>query len=166
MSFLSNLFSSSVGNVIRDVGDVVDKFHLSGEEKQKFKLEMESLLQKRDAELQQTLRTEFESKERIMVAELQQDDKYTKRARPTVVYAGLLFTLINYVLVPTFARLFGKEIQPFALPTDFWVAWGGVVGVYAMGRSAEKFGVSNKLTQAITGSSPRPQSSSGSGAVG
>jgi len=166
MSFLSDLFSSSVGGVIRDVGDVIDKFHLSGEEKQKFKLEMEALLQKRDADLQATLRTEMESKERVMVAELQQDDKYTKRARPTVVYAGLIFTFINYVLVPAIGSLFGKVIKPLDLPGDFWLAWGGVVGVYALGRSAEKYGVSNRVTQTITGNAPRQPSSLGSGAVG
>ena len=78
MSWLTKILSSSVGSVVNQVGDVVDRFHLSGEEKQKFKLEMEALLQKRSSEIEATIRSELQAKERVLVAELTQGDKYTK----------------------------------------------------------------------------------------
>ncbi len=163
---LSSIFSSGVGAFVEKIGNVADEFHLSGEEKQKFKLEMESLLQKRDSEIEQTLRKEMEAKERVMVAELTQGDNFTKRARPTVVYAGLGYIGINYVVFPILATLSGAEKNALPpLPPEFWYGWSGIVATWSLGRSAEKMGANNKLTRAITGSSPTGGQSS-DGTVG
>ena len=151
MSLIARILKSKVGETIRQVGGLVDKFHLSGEEKQKFKLEMEGLLQKRDSEIEETIRAELQAKERILVAELTQGDNYTKRARPTVVYAGLLFTFINYVLVPIISEIIGTRIPPFDLPTAFWAGWSGIVATWSIGRSVEKRGIRTQLTRMITG---------------
>jgi len=163
---LSSIFSSGVGAFVEKIGDVADDFHLSGEEKQKFKLEMESLLQKRDSEIEQSIRKEMEAKERVLVAELTQGDSYTKRARPTVVYAGLSYIGINYVVFPILSTLLGAETNKLPdLPLEFWYGWSGIVATWSLGRSAEKMGARNKLTQMITGSSPARELSS-DGAVG
>lgn len=146
MGFIGNILSGGLGSVIGKVGAVVDGLHLSGEEKQNFKLQMESLLQQRDAEVEETIRTELGAKERVLVAELQQGDSYTKRARPTVVYAGLVFIFVNYTIAP----LLG--LGALELPAEFWVAWGGIVATWSIGRSAEKRGTRNKLISTITGS--------------
>jgi len=132
--------------VVDKVGGVVDKFHLSGEEKQKSKLELEALLQKRDAEIEETIRTEMMTKERILVTELQQGDNYTKRARPTVVYAGLGFIFFNYCLVTV---LGGNNLE---LPPEFWYGWSGIVATWSVGRTFEKRGASNSVIRTITGS--------------
>lgn len=153
MGWLSEIFTGSVGSIVEQVGNVADKFHLSGEEKQRFQLEMEALLQKRDAEIQSSLRSELQAKERVLVAELSQGDNYTKRARPTVVYAGLVFIFVNYVLVPLLSRLAGADAQPLELPTEFWAGWSGIVATWTIGRSFEKRGISNVMTRAATGSS-------------
>ncbi len=151
MSWFSKLFSGSLGTVVEQVGGVVDNFHLSGEEKQKFKLEMEALLQKRDAEIEATIRSELQAKEKVLVAELSQGDSYTKRARPTVVYAGLGFIAFNYCFVPIISKVIGADITPLDLPQEFWYGWSGIVATWSIGRSAEKRGASSKLTRAITG---------------
>lgn len=152
MSFLSKIFSTGVGSVVQQVGNVVDKFHLSGEEKQRFLLEMEALLQKRDSEIEATLRAELQAKERILVAELTQGDNYTKRARPTVVYAGLGFIFFNYCFVPVVAKIFSVDFPPIDLPTGFWAGWSGIVATWTVGRSFEKRGANDALTRTITGS--------------
>ncbi|MBD3223449.1 MAG: hypothetical protein GF313_01865 [Caldithrix sp.] len=152
MSWLSDIFSGAFGGVVEQVGSVVDKFHLSGEEKKKLKMEMQRLVQQRESEVEETIRKELQAKERVLVAELQQGDNYTKRARPTVVYAGLIFIFINYVLVPMIQALADAPVKPFDLPVEFWAAWGGIVGTWTIGRSAEKRGANNRLTRAITGS--------------
>ncbi|KKL20404.1 hypothetical protein LCGC14_2455770, partial [marine sediment metagenome] len=90
MSWLGDIFAGSAKGLIGSVGAIVDDLNLSGEEKQQFKLQMEALVQKRDSEIEQTTRIELQAKERVLVAELQQGDKFTKRARPMVVYAGLV----------------------------------------------------------------------------
>ncbi len=167
MNWLTNILGGSASNIIGEIGNVADKFHLSGEEKQQFKLEMEALLQKRDSEIEQTVRKELEAKERVLVAELAQGDNYTKRARPTVVYFGLGLIFLNYCLIPGIQFLRGEatascivnnEVKQCSvnsginLPEEFWWAWGGIVGTWAIGRSLEKSGSSNRVVRAITGS--------------
>jgi hypothetical protein len=152
MSWLTKILSGGVGTLVEQVGGVVDKFHISGEEKQRFKLELEALLQKRDSEIEETIRSELQAKERILVAELTQGDNYTKRARPTVVYAGLAFIFFNYCLVPIIGKLFTVDMPVLDLPKAFWVGWSGIVATWSVGRSFEKRGASNRVVRAITGS--------------
>ncbi len=152
MSWITNLLGGSVGTLVGQVGGIVDQFHLSGEEKQRFKLELEALVQKRDSEIEETIRTELQAKERVLVAELTQGDNYTKRARPTVVYAGLGFIFLNYCIIPAIQSLTGAVVEPFELPTEFWAGWSGIVATWFIGRSAEKRGGHNRMTRIITGS--------------
>jgi hypothetical protein len=151
MGLISKILSSATGGLIKDIGGVVDKFVTTKEEKMAAQLELETLLQKRDSEVEQTIRSELKAKESIIVAELQQGDNYTKRARPTVVYVGLGAILFNYCLVPLIQTLASVEVTPFNLPTEFWAAWGGIVATWSVGRSAEKRGSRNKVTDFITG---------------
>jgi hypothetical protein len=154
MGWFSKIIGGGFGTLVEQVGGVVDKFHLSREEKQKFKLELESLLHKRESEMESTLRSQMQAKERILVAELQQGDSYTKRARPTVVYVGLLFIFFNYCLVPLLVHLFGNRQAAFQmdLPGGFWAGWSGIVATWSVGRTFEKRGSHNRWTRAITGS--------------
>lgn len=92
-------------------------------------------------------------RESLLVTKIQQGDGYTKRARPTVVYAGLTFIFYNYCLVPTLQMLTGKVIAPFELPTEFWVGWTTIVGTWSIGRTIEKCGKPTRTTRAITGTS-------------
>ena len=99
------------------------------------------------------------AKQSVIEAELKQDDLFTRRARPSVVYAGLLFIFLNYVLFPLIFKITGhplskEECGAFKLPEDFWWAWGGVVATWSIGRSFEKVGVSNRVTRMITGTNP------------
>ena len=109
----------------------------------------------------------------IIVAEMQQGDNYTKRARPTVVYAGLVFMAVVYVIIPSIIKVIlaisiatkapGElattkaviaelaGLTRLELPQEFWWAWSSVVGIWAIGRTAEKRGMANKLVQMITG---------------
>jgi hypothetical protein len=155
MSIFSKLFSGGISDVVDSVSGVIDKFTLSKEEKEEIKLEMQSKLMQVEKEMEETYRTELETRSDIIKSELAQGDAYTKRARPTIIYAGLLFIFIVHVLVPVIAYIAGtnpSNMPDINLPNEFWWAWGTVVGVYGAGRSAEKLGVVNKFTQAATGS--------------
>ena len=103
------------------------------------------------SDIEETARMELEAKQNIMVAELQQGDNYTKRARPTTVYFGLVVIFYNYCVIPTIGLIQGYTLPPFELPTEFWAAWGGIVATWSIGRTAEKRGKMNRLTGAITG---------------
>ena len=153
MELLKKLFSKGITDVVDSVSDVIDRFTLSKEEKQEFKLEMQSRMMQLESELEETYRKELDARQEIIKAELSQGDNYTKRARPTMVYSGLAFIFLVYVIVPVIAYISGANQMPdIKLPAEFWWAWGTVVGVYGVGRSAEKMGITNKLTNYMTGS--------------
>ena len=179
MGIFDNVFGGGIGSIIDQTGRLIDQLQLSEPEKKQFQLQMEGLLQQRDAQVGDSARAEMDARQRAIVAELQQDDTYTKRARPSVVYAGLAFIFLNYVVVPGIQYLTGHAVvkctpagqdsschieSGITLPQEFWWAWAGVVGTWSIGRSFEKVGVSNRATRLITGSAPpRPD---GSQAVG
>lgn len=157
MSWIKKIFSSGAGSFVDDVSKAAKRFITTDKDRLEFQTEMENLLQQRDSEIEQTIRAELGAKERVLVAELQQDDKYTKRARPTVVYAGLVFIAFNYILIPMLGRFIPEvSAEPLVLPEEFWIAWGGICSAWVIGRSAEKRGVRNKLTRTMTGNPNRP----------
>jgi len=119
------------------------------EEKQKF----DKMVIDRDA-------ARDKDKKDVMVAELNQGDSYTKRARPTVVYFGLVVIAVNHVINPWlayFVSLFFENtpaLPDIQLPGEFWIAWGGICSVWCIGRSAEKIkasGTLGKVAGFITG---------------
>ena len=150
MSWLAKLFSVGVGEIVEKVGSTFD---LNDEKKHAFKINLEALLQKRDSEIEETLRTELQAKERVLVAELQQGDSYTKRARPTVVYTGLVFAFLNAVLKLVGIR-WGIPVADLdtLIPPEFWLGWSGIVATWSIGRSFEKRGSRGRLTSMVTGS--------------
>lgn len=149
MNFLTKLFGT--GDIVEQVGNVVDKFVTTGVEKHQMNVELERVLTERLTLIQQQVVARFEMVYKVIQAEMNSGDNYTKRARPTLVYFGMAMIFVNYVLVPSIQTISGTAVLPFELPTEFWVAWGGTVGLWTIGRSAEKAGVSNRATSAVTG---------------
>lgn len=138
---------TGLGSVADLAKGLVDRFlpaAMTGAEKAEAQLKMQEVLEKRETSL-------IESQKSIIVAEMQQGDSYTKRARPTLVYSGLVFIFLVHVAFPIAAFFTSKPMPNITLPTEFWWAWSGVCGIWVMGRSAEKRGVAGKLTSLITG---------------
>jgi hypothetical protein len=154
MSWLSDLFSTRVGSLVERVGLVADEVNLSDEQRPQFKQQIESAIQKRDATIQKAIRAQLAAREQSLLKELNQGDSYTKRARPTVVYAGLVFIGFNYVLVPIVSDIFGTRMPVFELPDQFWYGWTGIVGTWSIGRTFEKRGATGNVVKNITGSKP------------
>ncbi len=152
MSIISKVLSGSIGKVVDALAGAADRFIQTPDEKAAFKQVAAALIAQRDTELEQTLRTEMEAKERVLIAELAQGDSYTKRARPTVVYSGLLLVFINHVVLPWISHFTGSAPPSIEIPAMFWTAWGGICGTWVIGRTFEKRGTENKLVSLITGS--------------
>lgn len=89
MAWFEQIFSSDIGTHNEKISHAVDKFHLNGEEKQRFKLELRALLRRRDSKIEQNPRQSRQSNENILVAELQQGNNLTKCAHPKVAYIGM-----------------------------------------------------------------------------
>lgn len=138
---------TGIGSVADAAKTIVNKLlpdKMSEAEKATAQLGIQQLLTARDNTLDQARRD-------VIVAELNQGDNYTKRARPTIVYGGLVFIGLVHVVFPMVAAFTNITTPDLALPPEFWWTWGGVTGVYSLGRSAEKRGVKNKLVGAVTG---------------
>ena len=137
------------GDTLSAVKSVAQKFIGNPAQQQQFELEMETLLQKRESEIEQTLRQHMTMTQEVIKAEMAQGDTFTKRARPMLVYWGMALITVSYIV-----GLFKGQILP--LPDNFWYAWGGVVSVWIAGRSAEKFrgkgrAEDNPILKAING---------------
>ena len=151
MGWIKDLFSGLGGGVLDGVNKIVDNCVTSDEERGELKIKLEKIISSRDAQLQASIRKELEAKERIIVAEMNQGDKWTKRARPMVVYAGLIMIAYIYCIVPTLKIVFKIEMPDITLPSEFWMSFSTVISVWSVGRSFEKFGIKNKATKIITG---------------
>lgn len=138
---------TGLGSVADFAKTIVNKIFpdkLSDGEKAQASIAIEQLVTQRETTL-------IEAQKSVIAAELAQDDNYTKRARPTIVYCGLAFIFLVHVFFPMTAYFTGKPMPTLTLPEEFWWAWGGVCSVWVWGRSMEKQGASNSLITAITG---------------
>lgn len=127
-----------VKDIISPVTTMIDKLTTTQEEKLTLKAkltEIENTLTMKVLEHEQNV---INSQKEVIIAELNQGDLYTKRARPTIIYAGLAIVAANHILFPWIAFFFDYVIPAINLPSEFWLAWGGVTGVYAWGRTIEK----------------------------
>jgi len=117
---------------------------MSDAEKAEAQLKLQQIL---DAREQQVMAAQRD----IIVAEMAQTDTYTKRARPSLVYAGLIFIFLVHVVFPTLSFFTGREPPSLSLPQEFWWAWSATVGIWSIGRSAERLGSRGKATDMIAG---------------
>lgn len=138
---------TGIGSVADAAKSIIDRFFppkMSEQEKAEAQVKLQELLQARDNSL-------IEAQKSVMVSEMGQADAFTKRARPSIVYAGLVFIFMVHVAFPIIAYISGRPLPTLSLPEQFWWSWTGVCGVWIMGRSMEKNGANNKIVNLITG---------------
>ena len=152
MPALGDIVKGAADSIIGGATKIFDDLHTSPEEKADIAAKMATVVNERMAIITSEIQARFKMVTDVIQADNASGDTYTKRARPTLVYFGMLMIFINYLVVPILQTMTSVEVQPFPLPTEFWVAWGGTVAVWSVGRSAEKAAVSNRLTRGITGS--------------
>ena len=129
----------SVADLAKGIVDRIFPAAASAEEKLKAQTQIQQMVEDRE-------NTIVNAKAAIITAELNQDDRYTKRGRPTILYGGLIFIFLNHALFPMAAwviTIFSTgniEMPNLSLPSEFWWAWSGVCSIYVLGRSHEKTG--------------------------
>ena len=152
-----SIITDILGNGLKGLGEGVSSILAAAgvensESKNKIALEVQKLVAQKSKAASELIDNEMASRERVLVAELQQGDSYTKRARPTVVYTGLIIVILNHIILPWIAYFFGFAIPKIEIPDIFWTGWSGIVITWSIGRTAEKKGSTNKITKLITGS--------------
>ena len=148
--WLSKIIGAGVGATAEQIGNVVAKVSEGHLGKREMNLEIERLLNLREVAVAEQITAIIQAKERVIIAELQQEDKMTKRARPSVIYSGPVLAFI-LIVMHYIGHFTGQSIPPPDGIEWFVSAWAAAFSTYAIGRSAEKRGIKNKLTRAITG---------------
>lgn len=151
MNFVKKIISSTFGSAVKDIGSTIKQFVTTDKDRAELQIKIEEILAKRDSDIESTIRSELDAKARIIESEMAQGDNYTKRARPTVVYVGLLMAFINYCFLPALALANSAEAVTLPIPPQFWYVWGGVCSTWVVGRSAEKRGAQSKVIDLVTG---------------
>lgn len=160
---VAGILAKAGEGILRGAGDVLDKLFTNKEEKGLILLELEKVINARLSETEATLRHRNEMTVRVIEAEMAQGDKWTKRARPSIIYVGLLIAFCQMVVMPTML------ILQFITPEDaevyktygshelFWGAWAAVAGIYSWGRSQEKKTTRAALMGAVADGGGSPQ---------
>ena len=91
MGILSKIFSSGASDLVRNVGDVVDKLHTSAEEKELAKREMEQII----LDFEQNMQVEVTKR---WNADMQSNNWLAKSIRP-LTSAFLLIALTTFTLI-------------------------------------------------------------------
>lgn len=139
MKWLTEIIGGNIGALFKEIMGTIK---LSPEAKAEVELKLQenaAALKLKQMEMEeaaeQRVAAEIDAKKEIMLTELKQDDKYTKRARPTIIYSGLGYVFLNYCLFPTLAFFTRGDMPSLEIPSEFWWIWGGVCGVYVFARS-------------------------------
>ena len=145
---------TGISSVADFAGTLVQRFFppkMTDAEKAQAQVQLQGMLDQREASV-------IDSQKSIIMSEMSQGDLFTKRARPSIVYAGLAAIGLVHVLLPMTAWIVlittGKplsDMPDIVLPGEFWATWGGVCSIWVIGRSAEKRGAGNKILGMITG---------------
>jgi hypothetical protein len=138
---------TGLGSVADAAKTIANKFlpdKMGDADRAKMELELQGILSAREQAV-------IDTQKSVMVAELQQEDRFTKRVRPAILYSGLLFIFLVHVFLPILAFFLKMPMPQVALPESFWGAWSGVCSIYVVGRSVEKLGIGGKITGLIAG---------------
>lgn len=143
---MTNLFGKLAATLI---GKVMQSATMSAAEKAYISQDMSKSAVELEKEFSEAYKVELATRAEIIKTEMMQSDKFTKRARPAVVYVFLTMTFLNYTVLPFIASIFKLTDLQLVIPSEAWSAFKIVLGVYVVGRTFEKSSGINKITSAI-----------------
>ena len=136
-------------DAVKELGSL---FIQSPEERNKFNAGLAKIEADKSASFEETLRIELDAKSRILIAELSQDDNWTKRARPSVVYTGLLLVVLEVIL----QDLVSKNIPL----RQWWSKVSELIAFYVRGPRRNRFRDYRLCRAIMKGLKPPPQAES------
>lgn len=120
------------GNVIKDVGDVIDKLTTTKEEKLEAQRLIQEILEKADADAQQQITDRWKT-------DMQSDSLLSKNIRPLVlIYLTVVFTVLSFFD----GNIGGFQVDEAYIPI-FQSLLITVYGAYFVGRTWEKYKKTN-----------------------
>ncbi len=151
---LKDLLGGVFGKVLEQGAAIADEFTLSKEEREEFRQKDAERMLKLQQAVEETVQARYAAVASTIRAEMEHGDSFTKRARPSLVYTGLAMFVGQMI-----GSGFGVT---FTIPEQFIFTWGGVCGVWVLGRSVERVktknnGIIGKVADAVTGNSSVPE---------
>lgn len=150
-----------VEGVLGSVGKILTPIIGDKKKRDEVEGEIRTILAGRFEGLEETYRRELDLQKEVMLAELKAGDGFTRRARPALVYVGLGIAAVGALIAKLVAavatwRLLGGQITPEqavslveavkpllevdGVHASFWTVWGGVAGLWVVGRTRERVG--------------------------
>ncbi len=126
------------GDPLKSIGDLIDQFHLSPEQKaqvQQAAQEMELKREEIEAARDQAV-TELQVK--AITAETQSQDKYVSRARPTFLYVMIAAIGYSLIVAPVVNAFLHKGLVPMEIPGAYLELFGVSFLGYVGARTWEK----------------------------
>lgn len=145
---IGNIVSGGIKDIAEGAIKVIDEFVETPQEKAQAQAAIRQMQHEATLARSNEMTTTINKRSEVVVAELNQGDNYTKRARPTLVYSGLFFIFLGYFVAPL---AIGEKLE---LPLEFWVTWGGVCSVWSIGRSAERVAPNSMATKLLNSTEP------------
>jgi len=146
MSWFSDLFGDGgVTGFVGKITGIVDDLHTSDEERGqldavKMRLANETYKMFSDAESRAMEFADSVNDRALEYEKLAQGsgDKYTGRARPTMLYVCAVIYATNYGIIPILHSFGLIAIEPVGVPDAVHWLVGGLYGIYTGARTAEK----------------------------
>lgn len=145
MSVFTKVFDALGGSLVKSVGDIIDNVHTSGDEKRaaeiakaQLQLEAKKAVDKARQDAEELYVRDLESHRKMVTVEVQSEDAYVRRSRPTGNYIFYLVIIFNFVLPAILASVGLGEPAQIELPNEFWYAFGVNFVGYAYFRSKDK----------------------------
>lgn len=139
-NLLTNLLTGGIQNMAETAKGIIEEFHMSPEQK----AEQLAKVQAAQAQAQQAA-LDYDAKMNDIAgqnirAEEQSGSPYTRNARPSLIYVGLIAIVWDYCVLPTITILHATKgtLPAVLLPDWFWQTWGIAVTGYVMARGLEK----------------------------
>ena len=147
MAWYSALLGTGLDRVVSSVGTVLDNLFTSDDEKEKNKIAMTQItLAAAQAEkelaidLEKAYLDDVKDLRRQITVELQSEDAYVRRARPTFNYIFYVVLIFNFIFIPIYRVITNQSLEVIKLPTELWTVFGvGFIG-YGYLRTVEKTG--------------------------
>lgn len=123
-------------SLLDSIKGIISEFHMSPEDKAKLQAQLDEQKDRfTAAENDYNIKLNDIAGQNIR-AEEQSGDKFTMRARPAVIWVGLIMFAWNYCIVPTAGIHWHVPALP--IPDTFSEIWGVVVTGYVFGRTVDK----------------------------
>jgi hypothetical protein len=148
VAWYDKLISSGVDTIIGSVGNVLDNLFTTDDEKQKNKIALTQITlaaaqaeRELAADLEKAYLEDAKDMRRQLRVELQSQDAFVRRARPTFNYIFYTVLIFNFIFIPIYQLITGSSLDVIELPTELWTVFGvGFIG-YGYLRTVEKTAV-------------------------